>query len=85
MKKILAFLLSLAVVATFSGCNNDAVSSETIGSESSSSSETVSLPEDARILIAYFSWADNADLAEEVDAVSSPSVVPPGNVQQLAG
>lgn len=84
MKKILAFLLSLAVVVTFSGCNNDAASSEAIGSESSSSSETVSLPEDARILIAYFSWSDNADLAEEVDAVSSPSVVPPGNVQQLA-
>ena len=44
MKKILAFLLSLAVVVTFSSCNNDAASSEAIGSESSSSSETVSLP-----------------------------------------
>ena len=37
------------------------------------------------ILIAYFSWADNAILAEDVDAVASPSVIPPGNVQQLAG
>ena len=37
------------------------------------------------ILVEYFSWADNAVLAEDVDAVSSPSVVPPGNVQQLAG
>ena len=35
--------------------------------------------------MAYFSWADNAVLAEDVDAVSSPSVIPPGNVQQLAG
>ena len=35
-------------------------------------------------LVAYFSWAENAVLSEEVDAVTSPSVVPPGNVQQLA-
>lgn len=37
------------------------------------------------ILVAYFSWADNAILADDVDAVTSPSVIPPGNVQQLAG
>ncbi len=41
--------------------------------------------EQRKILVAYFSWADNAVLAEDVDAVSSPSVIPPGNVQQLAG
>ena len=40
---------------------------------------------DKNVLVAYFSWADNAVLAEDVDAVSSPSVIPPGNVQQLAG
>ena len=38
----------------------------------------------SNILIAYFSWADNAVLDEDVDAVTSPSVIPPGNVQQLA-
>ncbi len=37
------------------------------------------------ILVAYFSWADNAILEDDVDAVTSPSVIPPGNVQQLAG
>lgn len=46
-------------------------------------------PADSRtnsnILIAYFSWAENAILTGDVDAVSSPSVIPPGNVQQLAG
>lgn len=41
--------------------------------------------EQSKILVAYFSWADNAVLAEDVDAVSSPSVIPSGNVQQLAG
>lgn len=37
------------------------------------------------ILVAYFSWADNAILDENVDAMSSPSVLSPGNVEQLAG
>lgn len=37
------------------------------------------------VLIAYFPWAENAVLEGEVDAVASPSVNPPGNVQQLAG
>ena len=37
------------------------------------------------ILVAYFSWADNAILEGDVDAVASPSVLVPGNVQQLAG
>ena len=35
-------------------------------------------------LVAYFSWAENAVLSEDVDALTSPSVVPPGNVQLLA-
>lgn len=39
---------------------------------------------DTNILVAYFSWAENAVLAENVDAVTSPSVIAPGNVQQLA-
>lgn len=39
----------------------------------------------AHVLVAYFSWADNAISTEEVDAVTSPSVVAPGNVQALAG
>ena len=38
----------------------------------------------SNVLVAYFSWADNAVLDEDVDAVSSPSVTAPGNVQELA-
>lgn len=41
--------------------------------------------EGSDILVAYFSWAENAILEGEVDAVASPSVLVPGNVQQLAG
>ena len=40
---------------------------------------------ESNVLVAYFSWADNAVLDDNVDAVSSPSVIVPGNVQQLAG
>ena len=36
-------------------------------------------------MVTYFSWADNAILEEDVDAVTSPSVIDPGNVQELAG
>lgn len=35
------------------------------------------------ILVAYFSWADNA-IQGDIDAVTSPSVTEPGNVAQLA-
>lgn len=67
------------------------------GSETAAESETIAETEPSaqegegeagqgsNILVAYFSWADNAVLAEDVDAVASPSVIPPGNVQQLAG
>lgn len=51
----------------------------------STESPEISEEQDSRILIAYFSWADNAILEDNVDAVSSPSVISPGNVQQLAG
>ena len=40
---------------------------------------------ESSVLIAYFSWAENAVLEGEVDAMTSPSVSDPGNVQQLAG
>lgn len=61
----------------------DSNSSETEAS-TPDSSETGE-EQGSNILVAYFSWADNAILADDVDAVASPSVIPPGNVQQLAG
>lgn len=39
--------------------------------------------EGERILVAYFSWADNTDQGN-IDAVTSASVTVPGNVAQLA-
>ena len=64
---------------------------EMTGTESAASSETEILDGESantqsrRVLVAYFSWAENAVLEEDVDAVASPSVISPGNVQQLAG
>ena len=40
--------------------------------------------EHGKVLIAYFTWAENAADTGNVDAVSSASVLPPGNVAQMA-
>ena len=52
--------------------------------EPASSTEQPSNAQESGVLVAYFSWADNAVIEGEVDAVASPSVTAPGNVQQLA-
>lgn len=55
--------------------------------DSTSAEQQTEQPSDAQesgVLVAYFSWADNAVIEGEVDAVASPSVTAPGNVQQLA-
>lgn len=95
-----AIVLSLAACSsTENQTNSSSESSESSGAMSeqetadssfqetqmsdSESSETQA--EQSNILVAYFSWADNAILADDVDAVASPSVISPGNVQQLAG
>ena len=53
--------------------------------ESSALGDSSETGENGGVLIAYFSWAENAVLEEGVDAMTSPSVSDPGNVQQLAG
>lgn len=96
MKKIVSLLLSFVLVFSFTACvyaeeppeaakNQEA--SETAAMEAEAGESTAQTDEagQTNILVAYFSWADNAVLAEDVDAVASPSVIPPGNVQQLAG
>lgn len=40
--------------------------------------------EESKILIAYFTWAENAVDAADVDATTSASVLPPGNIAQMA-
>ena len=77
MKKLISTLLIAAVMLTLISCGTAPDAESTPGAAA---------PVDGgEVLVAYFSWADNAILADDVDAVSSPSVISPGNVQQLAG
>lgn len=59
--------------------------SQVDGQEENSEASGTAANGDSNILVTYFSWADNAILEEDVDAVTSPSVIAPGNVQELAG
>lgn len=82
MKKILTMLLTLAMSFTLVACRT---AEESVKVEDSSQNKETTVEGDGtNILIAYFTWAENAVLEEDVDVVTSPSVVVPGNVQQLA-
>lgn len=96
---ILSLVFSLAAcgaideeTASSSGTSQNeqsAISEPAVSDEVSSGAEESVPPQESgqqsRVLVAYFSWADNAVIEGAVDAVASPSVVAPGNVQQLAG
>lgn len=77
MKKLISTLLIAAVMLTLISCGT--------ATDDESSPAAAAPVDGGEVLVAYFSWADNAILADDVDAVSSPSVISPGNVQQLAG
>lgn len=92
MKRTLLLFIACAVLLSLTACGDmhAAVPTPTVTPDATPNETEVAaataLPEgESSVLVAYFSWADNAILAEDVDAVASPSVVPPGNVQQLAG
>lgn len=96
MKKIISFILSLTLTFVLIGCGAEESSSasdetntvqrEELEAEVSETAPGSTTETQAnQILIAYFSWPENAVLDEDVDSVSSPSVISPGNVQQLAG
>lgn len=96
MKKIISVILAITAVVTLSSCNSSNLSGQSAEVNSSEnytesiaasipSSDSISSEDTAqeKILIAYFSWAENAAL-EAVDIISSPSVTAPGNVTRLA-
>ena len=100
LKKAIAWILTVILIFPLAACGSQPASLSATTEEDVSpagqempdgSPVETKLParenegEGSNILVAYFSWADNAVLAEDVDAVASPSVIPPGNVQQLAG
>ena len=61
--------------------------SSVFSSERSAASESDSAqenPTQSKILIAYFTWAENVENNSDVDATTSASVSLPGNVGQMA-
>lgn len=63
--------------------------SEPMNEENQNENALQTADSDSRILIAYFTWADNTQVenpeAVDVDATTSASVLPPGNAAKIAG
>lgn len=92
MKRIRCVCLLVLMLMMFSACSNteqtgitNPSNSDTVSEQESQASENNNseLVEHGKILIAYFSWAENA-VQDNIDAMTSPSVSAPGNVAQLA-
>lgn len=94
MKRIQCISLLVMLVLLLSACGNtgDGQTGTTNQPNSSSVHEqgeqatennTSESIKKGKILIAYFSWAENA-VQDNIDAMTSPSVSAPGNVAQLA-
>ena len=96
MKKLIVWMFVFIMMVSLAACgNSDRAEStnhsleESVASLQEESSDVAQsegrVEHDSQtVLVAYFSWADNAAVEGEVDAVSSPSVTKPGNVEQLA-
>ena len=94
MRRWPALLFAAAMTLSLAACGGETAPAEDSAPPAGTEPETAEPAETSepaagtagsRILVAYFSWADNAVLAEDVDVVTSPSVAAPGNIQQLAG
>ena len=96
MKKLIVWMFVFIMMVSLTACgNSDRAEStnhsleESVASLQEESSDVEQsegrVEHDSQtVLVTYFSWADNAAVEGEVDAVSSPSVTKPGNVEQLA-
>ena len=98
MKKLAGLFLALTMMIILAACGANQEDPETASNSQNqelaaaqgedAANQGTSAPESGatedHILIAYFSWADNAEITGEVDAVASPSVTEPGHVAQLA-
>ena len=103
MKKTMPFLLVLGMLLALTACGGTTsgqssstppADSQTTEAASEGSQEQSEQPQDlgetdsSRILIAYFTWADNTVVEDpssvDVDATTSASVLSPGNAAKLA-
>ena len=81
MKKITALILSVVLVFSLAACSNtqqndasDSVSSEAPSQVAESTPAEGTETKGSNILIAYFTYGENAELSDDVDASSSASI-----------
>lgn len=75
-KKIIAMIITGILAVSVTACQSDGEqsSSQSQNSGQAESSANVEIPEDANILVAYFTYGENAKLPDGVDASSSASI-----------
>ena len=75
-KKIIAMIVTGILAVSVTACQSDGEqsSSQSQNSGQTESSANVEIPEDANILVAYFTYGENAKLPDGVDASSSASI-----------
>ena len=75
-KKIIAMIITGILAVSVTACQSDGEqsSSQSQNSGQTESSANVEIPEDANILVAYFTYGENAKLPDGGDASSSASI-----------
>jgi len=75
-KKIIAMIITGILAVSVTACQSDGEqsSSQSQNSGQTESSANVEIPEDANILVAYFTYGENAKMPDGVDASSSASI-----------
>lgn len=93
MKKIISLFMVVLMIFSVGACGTEESQNAGLPEDTENGSAKTEILDGGvsqteqghNVLVVYFSWADNAVLTDDVDVVASPSVISPGNVQQLAG
>ena len=88
MKQWMTLALAAWCLAVLTGCGTNEAAT-TPSPEAAPARAEAQAKEKPRVLIAYFTWAENTHVADpsavDPDAATSASVLPPGNTARLAG
>lgn len=78
MKKMVSTLMAIAFLLAFAGCSNNSKTEQTIENSKSQTELNNDVSEannkDKKILVAYFTYGENAEFPNDVDASSSASI-----------
>ncbi len=85
-RKLAAAAAALILACTFAGCGGDSAPAQQTASAPAAQTEAV---KGGKVLIAYFTWAENAPEADasklDMDMPASASVILPGNMAKISG